>query len=59
MKNARHVILSDTLSEMHPKGRVYTLALSSNYCEFLLILVTCMQLFFDIKIINDLMKKRD
>ena len=59
MKNTRHVILRGTLNKIHPRGRIYTSALSSDCCEFLLIQVTCIQLFCDIEIINDLMKKEE
>lgn len=59
LKNTRHVILNDILNDIRPKGRIYTLALSSNYFEFLLILVTCMQLLCDTKIINDTIEKEE
>lgn len=59
MKNIRHVILKDTLSEIHPKGRIYALSLCSDFYEFSLIPVTCVQLFCDIESINDMMKKEE
>lgn len=57
MGKIRHVILIDTLNEIHPKGRISALALTIDCCEFLLSLVPYVQLFYDIEMINDTMKK--
>ena len=34
VKNIRYVVLTGTLNEIYPKGRIYTSALSSNCCDF-------------------------